>query len=101
MPTYWDINTAHETHPNRPEPEEPVVAAPAPALSDAVGPEVDAPTGAFDLNVAPGSEDDAYLAELRKAMTDESPLGPREEGDLDRSFDATVEQGRSRFGRRR
>ena len=25
------------------------------------------------------ADDDAYLAELRKAMTDESPLGPRED----------------------
>ena len=27
------------------------------------------------------ADDDAYLAELRKAMTDESPLGPREDDD--------------------
>lgn len=41
------------------------------------------------------ADDDAYLAELRKAMTDDSPLGPRD--DL---FDAP-DTGRSRFGRRR
>lgn len=46
------------------------------------------------------ADDDAYLTELRKAMTDQSPLGPRDEG-----FEIPYEQGsepaRSRFGRRR
>ena len=41
-----------------------------------------------------------YLAELRKAMTDDSPLGPREDGD-DQLFDQGAEPQRSRFGRRR
>jgi len=44
-------------------------------------------------------DDDAYLAELRKAMTDESPLGPRE--DRDEPYDDDHEPTRSRFGRRR
>jgi DivIVA domain-containing protein len=44
-------------------------------------------------------DEDAYLTELRKAMTDDEPLGPRDEpedhlGDLPSG-------GRSRFGRRR
>lgn len=46
-------------------------------------------------------DDDAYLTELRKAMTDDTPLGPRDDiADAGR-FDTTVEPERSRFGRRR
>ncbi len=47
------------------------------------------------------ADDDAYLAELRKAMTDDSPLGPREEGADEPLFESGSEMGRSRFGRRR
>jgi DivIVA domain-containing protein len=49
----------------------------------------------------PGDED--YLAELRKAMTDDSPLGPRDEDLGDESgelFDLGRSRQRSRFGRR-
>lgn len=46
------------------------------------------------------ADDDAYLAELRKAMTDDSPLGPRDDDGDDR-FDGGADQSRSRFGRRR
>lgn len=46
-------------------------------------------------------DDDEYLTELRKAMTDDTPLGPRDDiADAGR-FDTTVEPERSRFGRRR
>jgi DivIVA domain-containing protein len=48
-------------------------------------------------------EDDAYLAELRKAMTDESPLGPRDDDDEGRSSvfgSGSDRPGRTRFGRR-
>jgi cell division initiation protein len=45
-------------------------------------------------------DDDAYLAELRKAMTDERPLGPREGYDDEDAGDEPG-GGRSRFGRRR
>jgi DivIVA domain-containing protein len=51
--------------------------------------------------------DEAYLAELRKAMTDESPLGPRDEEAGDPAargaggYDTSrVRRERSRFGRR-
>ena len=44
-------------------------------------------------------DEDAYLAELRKAMTDDEPLGPRDEPE-DHLGDAPP-GGRSRFGRRR
>jgi DivIVA domain-containing protein len=47
--------------------------------------------------------DDAYLAELRKAMTDDTPLGPRDEDDGPRGdlFDSGGDRGgRNRFGRR-
>jgi cell division initiation protein len=43
--------------------------------------------------------DDAYLAELCKAMTDDRPLGPRE--DHEGGHDEAPPAGRSRFGRRR
>lgn len=57
------------------------------------------PTQPVDMLEERDADDDAYLAELRKAMTDESPLGPRDEGpDL---YDSGADQGRSRFGRRR
>ena len=46
------------------------------------------------------ADDDAYLAELRKAMTDESPLGPREDDDAPCSSAEEPPQ-KSRFGRRR
>lgn len=55
------------------------------------------------VEVVEGShpDDDAYLTELRKAMTDDTPLGPRDDiADASR-FDTTVEPERSRFGRRR
>ena len=82
-----------------PEPDAPIVE---PSLGDFVTvPAVEEPTESTRESHPPGSEDDAYLAELRKAMTDDSPLGPREDDDVDRSFDTAVEPGRSRFGRRR
>jgi len=70
---------------------------PSPAYADApdAGPE----TEAVDMLAPRDADDDAYLAELRKAMTDESPLGPRE--DEEGEYDAADEAPRSRFGRRR
>jgi len=69
---------------------------PSPAYADVEeGPD----TQAVDMMAERDADDDAYLAELRKAMTDESPLGPREEDDA--VFDVAEEQPRSRFGRRR
>jgi cell division initiation protein len=44
-------------------------------------------------------EEDAYLAELRKAMNDDEPLGPRD--DEDDGYGGPPNTGRSRFGRRR
>ena len=49
-----------------------------------------------------GPDDDAYLRELRKAMTDDAPLGPRDDlGSHEGLFDSGAESPRSRFGRRR
>jgi cell division initiation protein len=82
------------------------MVAPAPAYAedededeseDYAGPS----TEAVDMLADRGADDDAYLAELRKAMTDETPLGPREEGDDGSLFDTGPDAGRSRFGRRR
>ena len=42
-------------------------------------------------------EDDPYFAELRRAMTDQSPLGPRDDDDWDAEFDSDPQHnGRSR-----
>lgn len=76
-----------------PEPE----PRPAPAYREPE-PDEGPATQPVDMLQERDADDDAYLAELRKAMTDESPLGPRDEGtDL---YDGG-DQGRSRFGRRR
>jgi hypothetical protein len=45
-------------------------------------------------------DEDSYLAELRKAMTDDEPLGPRDDEDDD-GYGSSPPAGRSRFGRRR
>lgn len=58
-------------------------------------------TEAVDVLAERDAGDDAYLAELRKAMTDESPLGPRDDTGGDALFDSGADAGRSRFGRRR
>lgn len=58
-------------------------------------------TQPIDVLADRDADDDAYLAELRKAMTDETPLGPREDVGNEGLFDTDSEHGRSRFGRRR
>ena len=74
--------------------------APSPAYADVDAD--DPPTQPVDVLAERDADDDAYLAELRKAMTDDSPLGPREEGETRPDlFDSGSESGRSRFGRRR
>lgn len=86
----------------RQEPEAPRDRPPSAAYADVPIDEADGPsTEAVDMLAERAADDDAYLAELRKAMTDDSPLGPREEGDVDPRFDAGIEPTRSRFGRRR
>ena len=70
--------------------------APSPAYAEPPA-ETGPDTEAVDVFAPRDPDDDAYLAELRKAMTDESPLGPRDEDPL---FDAD-QPARSRFGRRR
>lgn len=72
-----------------------------PVLLDESGPSTEAVAAVGD----PDSED-AFLAELRKAMLDDEPLGPRDQGEPDlRQLEPPAEddlgRGRSRFGRRR
>ena len=57
---------------------------PSPAYAEAERRPTRPSTETIDLLAERDAGDDAYLAELRKAMTDESPLGPREEGDSSR-----------------
>jgi DivIVA domain-containing protein len=59
------------------------------------------PTQPVDVLAEREADDDAYLAELRKAMTDDSPLGPRDDAGDAGLFDTGADAGRSRFGRRR
>lgn len=59
------------------------------------------PTQPVDVLAEREADDDAYLAELRKAMTDDSPLGPRDDAGGSGLYDAGAEASRSRFGRRR
>jgi cell division initiation protein len=77
--------------------DEPAAPAPSPAYADL--PYEGTDTQAVDALGTRDPDDDAYLAELRKAMTDESPLGPRDDGDA--LFEGSDQPARSRFGRRR
>ncbi len=92
---------------------EPVVVDAAPATAPVDGspdagsaPPEDDP-GAGDDGEPAADTEDAFLAELRKAMTDDEPLGPRnapEEPHPDRGADETdadAARPRPRFGRRR
>ena len=84
------------------EPASPA-ASPSPAyatMAEDADAEAEPATEAVDLLAERDGDDDAYLAELRKAMTDETPLGPRDD-DADALFDGDTDTGRSRFGRRR
>jgi DivIVA domain-containing protein len=98
-----------ETQDEQPEPAEGNGNAEASADDPAIGSwspapsEEGPPTEAVDVLAERDPGDDEYLAELRKAMTDESPLGPRDdEGGSDDLFDSESDHsGRSRFGRRR
>ncbi len=85
----WSVAEGAETSPDYADDEEPGGRA----ADDATQP--------IDVLADRDADDDAYLAELRKAMTDETPLGPREDPGTEGLFDAGSEQGRSRFGRRR
>jgi hypothetical protein len=83
------------------EPVDPIDPGPPTAPVDAVdlgfGP-TDAPSPAAAIE-----EDDEFLAELRKAMADDEPLGPRDHDDAaDRERLFGEDEGRGwRFGRRR
>lgn len=58
-------------------------------------------TEAVDVLADDEEDDDAYLSELRKAMTDDTPLGPRDDALSAEPFEPAPEPERSRFGRRR
>jgi cell division initiation protein len=82
-------------------PEEAEVEQPQPSTADDSADD-DPPTEPVDVLAERDADDDAYLAELRKAMTDESPLGPREDAaETSDMFDGGGDASRTRFGRRR
>lgn len=84
------------------EPAAEAVWAPDEEAWEEAAPVADGPTTEpVDMLAERAADDDAYLAELRKAMTDESPLGPREDDDSAFFDTAPGDAGRSRFGRRR
>jgi DivIVA domain-containing protein len=70
-----------------------------------------APVSAVDLGFPPESrpkrpqdtDEDTFLAELRKAMSDDQPLGPRDQDDVPPSEEMFEDEDRRgwRFGRRR
>lgn len=117
---------AHEAAEPTPEaaPADPAAAQAPPALAfeevDHEAPGVEdpsdpgpptAPVSAVDLGFPPESrpkrpqdtDEDAFLAELRKAMADDQPLGPRDVDDVplpETDFEDEDRRGR-RFGRRR
>lgn len=76
----------------------------APGIDDGLdaGPPT-APVSSVELGVAESDEDDAFLAELRKAMADDEPLGPRDDVEPPASETLFEEDDRRgwRFGRRR
>jgi DivIVA domain-containing protein len=104
----WSIeDEAWETGPGdedaayaEPDDEAPQEALGTDARYDAAAQPEGPPTQPVDTRGDRDGDDDAYLAELRKAMTDESPLGPRDDVSED-LFDDSSEASRSRFGRRR
>lgn len=67
-----------------------------------LGYEPDPATQPVEATPQGGPDDDAYLRELRKAMTDDAPLGPRDDlGPQEGLFESGADSPRSRFGRRR
>ncbi|CAN5723103.1 hypothetical protein BH20ACT2_BH20ACT2_24670 [soil metagenome] len=123
--TWTDDEDPEEVAPP-PRPARPIVASPAPVPPPPAS--LDEPTSSYsvpdelavDAIPAPaeyaalpgpddhpggGENDDAFLAELRKAMTDDEPLGPRDDersgaGLFDQD-DGSGQRQRPRFGRRR
>jgi cell division initiation protein len=93
-PAAWEPDDAAWTPSPAPQPSRSYVEADDEEVAD------DTATQPVDVLAERDADDDAYLAELRKAMTDETPLGPRDEAD-EGMFDSGSETGRSRFGRRR
>lgn len=100
----------------RPAPLPPVTAAdPAPPdatpphATPVVGDNNQGDSGGEPTHATPqlvgDADEDAFLAELRKAMTDDEPLGPKQGADLRVRPPATTSdefpRSRSRFGRRR
>jgi len=74
----------------------------APEPDDDEGDEPGAATRPLEDVPEGGPDDDAYLRELRKAMTDDAPLGPRDDlGPQEGLFESGADSPRSRFGRRR
>ncbi|MEZ5180438.1 MAG: DivIVA domain-containing protein [Acidimicrobiales bacterium] len=75
----------------------------APGLGDVEAGPPTAPVSRVELGVEGGGDDDAFLAELRKAMADDEPLGPRDDVVGDRGDDLFEDDDRRgwRFGRRR
>lgn len=120
------ISDVHAPAPEAPAPRQPLVAEtvyedeldeggawesdeeswgePAPAVEPAPADRFEDPgpaTRPVESLPEPPEDDDAYLRELRKAMTDESPLGPRDDLGQAEPHEGGADGPRARFGRRR
>jgi hypothetical protein len=51
--------------------------------------------------LADAAADDPFLAELRRAVIDPEPLGPRPEGEMGQLYDDDEDMAGGRFRRRR
>lgn len=78
---------------------QPAAAAPAEGLDEELD-DLDPDTQPTEAMAVLDDSEDAFLAELRKAMTDEEPLGPRDDLPPSGNFDSDVSE-KSWFGRRR
>lgn len=82
------------------EEEDEVIVLDAPVIAAPPVADPGPPTEALVAVDGPEGEEDAFLAELRKAMLDEEPLGPRDDTFV-RPDDGVGRASRGRFGRRR
>jgi hypothetical protein len=74
----------------------------APVSAIDLGIDLTGPAGGTPAGGEPSHDDDAFLAELRKAMADDEPLGPRDHDDHGAHGDMFDEDRRGwRFGRKR
>lgn len=98
LPGRDDLSRALQAHTD--EEDDEIVALDGPSIAAPQVADPGPPTEALALVDQPEGDEDAFLAELRKAMLDEEPLGPRDDPFI-RSDEGAGRTPRGRFGRRR